>query len=97
MGAEGVEAVTAPYVVIVDVLRFTTAVDAAVARRVRVHPYRWKGESAAAFAQRVGASLAGDGDATGPSFVPRNDDPPAAWRGGGASIAERVHVRIDRQ
>ncbi len=34
-GPNGVEAIRAPYIVIVDVLRFTTAVDAAVARGAR--------------------------------------------------------------
>jgi 2-phosphosulfolactate phosphatase len=69
-GPIGVEAVRAPYVVIVDVLRFTTAVDAAVARGARVYPYRWKDDSADAFAQHVGARLADVRDPTGPWLSP---------------------------
>ena len=41
-GPAGVEAVAAPFVVIVDVLRFTTAVDAATAQGALVVPSRWK-------------------------------------------------------
>jgi 2-phosphosulfolactate phosphatase len=69
-GPVGVEAVHARYVVIVDVLRFTTAVDAAVARGARVYPYRWKDASAASFAQDVGARLADGSDPAGPSLSP---------------------------
>jgi 2-phosphosulfolactate phosphatase len=43
--------------VVVDVLSFTTAVEVAVARGVRVHPFPW-GEQAADYAQRVGAVVA---------------------------------------
>jgi 2-phosphosulfolactate phosphatase len=66
----GVEVVRAPYVVIVDVLRFTTAVDAAVSAGGSVYPYRWRDDSAANFATQVGATLAGDGDSGGPSLSP---------------------------
>jgi 2-phosphosulfolactate phosphatase len=44
--------------VVVDVLSFTTAVDVAVARGIRVHPFPWAGDQAAAYAHRVGASVA---------------------------------------
>ncbi|MGH9211641.1 MAG: 2-phosphosulfolactate phosphatase [Acidimicrobiales bacterium] len=57
-------------VVVVDVLRFTTAVDAAVSRGAIVFPYRWKDDSAAEYAARVGAVLADPGDAMGPSLSP---------------------------
>jgi 2-phosphosulfolactate phosphatase len=43
--------------VVVDVLSFTTAVDIAVARGVRVHPFPW-GEQAADYADRIGAVVA---------------------------------------
>jgi len=46
-------------VVVVDVLSFTTAVSVAVARGGVVFPYRWKDDSRIAFAQEVGAVLAG--------------------------------------
>jgi 2-phosphosulfolactate phosphatase len=44
--------------VIVDVLSFTTAVDVAVARGIRVHPVPWSGYPADAYAQRIGAPVA---------------------------------------
>lgn len=69
-GPSGVEAVSAPYVVIVDVLRFTTAVDAAVAHGAKVYPYRWKDASVAEFAARVGAKLASGNGAAGTSLSP---------------------------
>lgn len=46
-------------VVVVDVLSFTTCVDVAVSRGAFVLPYRWRDDSAAAFAQKQGALLAG--------------------------------------
>lgn len=48
----------ADVVVIVDVLSFATAVDIAVGRGATIFPYRWRDESAVAFAQSVGAMLA---------------------------------------
>jgi 2-phosphosulfolactate phosphatase len=45
-------------VVVVDVLRFTTAVDVAVARGADVYPYRWHDGSEADYAGRIGAELA---------------------------------------
>ncbi|GAA2029587.1 hypothetical protein GCM10009740_19050 [Terrabacter terrae] len=50
--------------VVVDVLSFTTCVSVAMDAGMRVHPYRWKDESARAFADSVGATLAGPRSAT---------------------------------
>ncbi|MGH9936698.1 MAG: 2-phosphosulfolactate phosphatase [Blastocatellia bacterium] len=46
-------------VIIVDVLSFSTCVEIANSRGAIVFPYRWKDESAAAFAASVNAELAG--------------------------------------
>ena len=43
--------------VVVDVLSFTTALDVAVGRGIRVHPFPWN-DQAAAYADRIGASVA---------------------------------------
>jgi 2-phosphosulfolactate phosphatase len=43
--------------VVVDVLSFTTALDVAVGRGIRVHPFPW-GEQAEAYASRFGAAVA---------------------------------------
>jgi 2-phosphosulfolactate phosphatase len=45
-------------VVIIDVLRFTTAVDVAVSRGADVFPYKWHDGTEATFAQSIGAELA---------------------------------------
>lgn len=59
-GGEGAREVgrDARVIVVVDVLRFTTAVEAAVTRGAVIYPYRWRDFSAAQFAKRVGAVLA---------------------------------------
>lgn len=44
--------------VVVDVLSFTTSVTVAVESGTRVHPHAWRDESAARFAEQVGARLA---------------------------------------
>ncbi|HEX4829564.1 MAG TPA: 2-phosphosulfolactate phosphatase [Trebonia sp.] len=62
-------AVSGGICVVVDVLRFTTAVDGAVSRGVAVYPYRWRDATAAAFAASAGAILASRGPA-GPSLSP---------------------------
>ena len=69
-GPAGVEAVPADAVVVIDVLRFTTAVEAAVSRGAVVFPCRSNDDSAADYAARVGAMLAHPGDAMGPSLSP---------------------------
>lgn len=60
--------------VVVDVLRFTTAVEAAVTRGVAVYPYRWRDAAAAAFAGSVQALLADGRDPAGPSLSPSGMD-----------------------
>lgn len=59
-GLEGLEALapTSDVVIIVDVLSFSTAIDAATARGARVYPYRWKDDSAKEHARSLGAELA---------------------------------------
>jgi 2-phosphosulfolactate phosphatase len=60
-GPQGVQRL-APHVatiVIVDVLRFTTAVETACSGGVTVFPYRWKDETAAAFATEKEVILGG--------------------------------------
>jgi len=69
-GSASIEPLLADVVVVVDVLRFTTAVDAGVSSGASIFPYRWNDESATAFADDVGAILAGGGDQTGPSLSP---------------------------
>lgn len=69
-GPAGVEAIACSYVVIVDVLRFTTAVEAAVSRGARVYPYRWNDDSAQDFADRLDARLADGSDPAGLSLSP---------------------------
>ncbi len=57
-------------VVVVDVLRFTTAVEAVVSRGAIVYPYRWKDASARAFADSLGAQLSDNPDAVSVSLSP---------------------------
>lgn len=69
-GPSGVEAVQADVVVVVDVCRFTTAVDAAVGQGAVVFPYRWRDGSARAFADQMSAELADSSDSLGMSLSP---------------------------
>ena len=59
-GIHGAEAIGrgARAIVVVDILRFSTAVEAAVNRGAMVYPYRWRDDSAAAVAASLGARLA---------------------------------------
>jgi 2-phosphosulfolactate phosphatase len=71
-GPVGVTTLASPgsTVVVVDVLRFTTAVEAALSVGVDVYPYQWRDESARRFANSVGAVLADGADPIGPSLSP---------------------------
>ena len=57
-------------VVVVDVLRFTTAVEAVVSRGGIVYPHRWKDVSARTFADSLGAQLSESPDDAGVSLSP---------------------------
>lgn len=72
-GREGLAAVAGGVaaVVVVDVLRFTTAVSVAVGRGAVVLPYMWgAGDTAGAYAARHGAELAGRREDGGWSLSP---------------------------
>lgn len=71
-GIEGLEALAfdAAVVVVIDVLRFTTAVCCALEAGATVLPYRWKDESAAAYAASHDAVLAGRRELGEPSLSP---------------------------
>ncbi|TWJ24701.1 2-phosphosulfolactate phosphatase [Micromonospora endolithica] len=68
--------------VVVDVLSFTTAVEVAVARGIRVHPFPW-GEQAAAYARRVGAVAA---------VGRRETSPERPWSLSPAALSTAPHV-----
>ncbi|MBN67928.1 MAG: hypothetical protein CME32_01430 [Gimesia sp.] len=71
-GLHGVE-VLAPIcdaIVIIDVLSFSTAVSVAVNRGGIVFPYLWKDDSRLAFAERMGAIVAGPREAGSYSLSP---------------------------
>jgi 2-phosphosulfolactate phosphatase len=57
-GPSGAAAVEATVVAVVDVLSFTTAVTVAADQGVAVLPYRWRDETAVAYAEQHGAALA---------------------------------------
>lgn len=69
-GAEGLIrlAATHPVIVVVDVLRFSTAVSVAVGRGAHVLPYVWDLDGARRYADEQGAELAGN-----------REDPRARW------------------
>lgn len=60
----------ADVVVVVDILRFTSAVSAALESGSVVLPYRWVSEDASAFAADRGAVVAGRREDGGPSLSP---------------------------
>ncbi|WP_433011729.1 2-phosphosulfolactate phosphatase [Kribbella sp. CA-294648] len=57
-GPVGATAVPGSLVAVVDVLSFTTAVTVAVDRGIDVYPYHWRDETAVAYAEQLGATLA---------------------------------------
>ena len=71
-GPSGTERLARPesIVVVIDVLRFTTAVEAVVVRGAIAYPYRWKDETARAFVNSLGAHLVNGPDAAGFSLSP---------------------------
>lgn len=71
-GPNGLRALApnAEVLVVVDVLRFTTAVCAALEAGATVLPYRWADDGAAAFAAANDAVLAGHREDGGPSLSP---------------------------
>lgn len=73
-GPSGVAALAKPgtFIVLVDVLRFTTAVEAAVSRGAIVYPYEWNESSIGEFAKSLDAQLADGSDPNGPSLSPTN-------------------------
>jgi 2-phosphosulfolactate phosphatase len=58
--------------IIVDVLRFTSAVEAATSRGAVVFPYRWADDGAQDYAESVDAALANSSQRDGPSLSPRS-------------------------
>lgn len=62
-GAQGITALapSSDVVVIIDVLRFSTSVEVAVTQGAMVFPYRWRDDTAQAYAVSVGAILADPG------------------------------------
>lgn len=81
-GATGTKSIApGTTVVVVDVLRFTTAVEAGTNGGAAIYPYRWRDESLHDFARSIGALLADGSDPAGPSLSP------ASLRGLGADDA----------
>ncbi len=71
-GAEGLEVLgpECDVIVVVDVLRFTSAVSAAVEVGAMVLPFLWKDDRATEHARQRGARLAGRREEGGPSLSP---------------------------
>lgn len=65
-GPVGAQIVAGDIVAVVDVLSFTTAVTVAADRGIDVYPYRWRDETAVAYAEQYGATLAVGRSAAGP-------------------------------
>ncbi|MFD7156357.1 2-phosphosulfolactate phosphatase [Kribbella sp. NPDC059898] len=68
-GPVGAEVVAGDIVAVVDVLSFTTAVTVAVERGIDVYPYQWRDDTAVAYAEQYGATLAVGRSAAGPGEV----------------------------
>lgn len=69
-GPAGIEVLRGDIVVVVDVLRFTTAVEAATSRGAEVFPYRPTADGAVAYARLLDAGLADGADERGLSLSP---------------------------
>jgi 2-phosphosulfolactate phosphatase len=68
-GLPGVEQIaTSHVIIIVDVLSFTTSVDIAVNRGATIFPYRWKDQTAIAYAKDRGAEVASSRSCTERQF-----------------------------
>ncbi|HET6985068.1 MAG TPA: 2-phosphosulfolactate phosphatase [Kribbella sp.] len=68
-GPAGAETVGGSIVAVVDVLSFTTAVTVAVDGGIDVYPYRWRDETAVAYAKQYDAVLAVGRSEAGPGEV----------------------------
>lgn len=68
-GPVGAAAIAADLVAVVDVLSFTTAVTVAVDQGIDVLPYRWRDESAVAYAEKHAAALAVGRSQAGPDGI----------------------------
>lgn len=68
-GPIGAEVVAGDIVAVVDVLSFTTAVTVAADLGIDVYPYRWRDETAVAYAEQNSATLAVGRSAAGPADV----------------------------
>ncbi|MGW6280897.1 2-phosphosulfolactate phosphatase [Kribbella sp. NPDC055071] len=68
-GPAGAAAVPGSIVAVVDVLSFTTAVTVAVDQGIDVYPYRWRDETAVAYAKQYDATLAVGRSEAGPGDI----------------------------
>ncbi|MEV5960233.1 2-phosphosulfolactate phosphatase [Kribbella sp. NPDC051952] len=68
-GPTGAAAVPGSIVAVVDVLSFTTAVTVAVDLGIDVYPYRWRDETAVAYAKQYDATLAVGRSEAGPGDI----------------------------
>ncbi|MFI5691062.1 2-phosphosulfolactate phosphatase [Kribbella sp. NPDC051586] len=68
-GPVGARVVAGDIVAVVDVLSFTTAVTVAADLGIDVYPYRWRDETAVAYAEQLGAKLAVGRSEAGPGDV----------------------------
>ncbi|MFG1623879.1 2-phosphosulfolactate phosphatase [Kribbella sp. NPDC049227] len=68
-GPVGAKVVAGNLVAVVDVLSFTTAVTVAVDQGIDVYPYRWRDETAVAYAKQYDAQLAVGRSDAGPGDI----------------------------